>query len=50
LAVAKENEVQAIVGMQSWQEAVLVAHVGSQYELPVLTLEAAPTTLTSAQA
>ncbi|GAB2228440.1 hypothetical protein Droror1_Dr00010279 [Drosera rotundifolia] len=47
--LAKENEAQAIIGMETWQEAALVAQVGNLYRLPVLSLATAPATQPSAQ-
>ncbi|XAR66534.1 hypothetical protein NMG60_11012806 [Bertholletia excelsa] len=40
----KEDKVQVIIGMERWQEAVLVAEVGSQAQVPVLSLVGAATT------
>ncbi|GMH30365.1 hypothetical protein Nepgr_032208 [Nepenthes gracilis] len=45
LELVKEKKMRAIVGMERWQEAALVAQVGSQHQLPVLSLAAAPNRL-----
>ncbi|GAB4827038.1 hypothetical protein Ancab_033919 [Ancistrocladus abbreviatus] len=40
----EKNQVKVVIGMEKWEEAVLVAEAGSKAEVPVLSLSAAAIT------